>query len=119
MVVFLTVGCGGGKDASSAPVASGTKGSSAVPAPDSGTAPTDGKATCDFLRGVLPKLQAVGSSVGALAQLAGAYSGFVEQNTPSQRPDSLVLDELTTRECPAVRTAVLKVRGVNSFAGNL
>ena len=79
----------------------------------------DGKATCEFLRATLPTLKAVGSPVGALAQLAIGYATFVEQQPGSKVPDSAALDDMTTKDCPDVRADVLKVLEAKSFAGTL
>ncbi|MEO6712879.1 MAG: hypothetical protein ABIM89_05550 [Mycobacteriales bacterium] len=79
----------------------------------------DAQATCEFLATIHPKLVAVGSPVGALAQLAGAYAAFVEKQPGEHVPNASELDAITSKECPAVRQDVLKVLEAEQFAGTL
>jgi hypothetical protein len=82
----------------------------------SGTLPFSAKALCAYLKGEIPKLKAVGSEVGAHAQLAGGMATFFEQQ--GAKPDDAVqLEEATLAECPDVRTEVLAVTGLTSFTG--
>jgi hypothetical protein len=69
---------------------------------------------CDYLRGELPKVQAVGSEVGAMAQLTVGLANFFSEN--GKPADGSVMDDLTTKECPDVRSAALKAIGKASFA---
>jgi hypothetical protein len=79
---------------------------------DSGT--VSAAALCDYLRSELPKVKAVGSEVGAMAQLAVGLANFFSEN--GKPADGSVMDELTTKECPDVRTETLKAIGKGSFA---
>jgi hypothetical protein len=65
------------------------------------------------LRGQLPTIQSVGSKVGAEAQLAIGLGDFFDK--AGKPADGGVMDELTTKECPKVRT-VLAVIGKDAFA---
>ena len=71
-------------------------------------------ALCDYLRGELPKVQANGSELGAMAQLTVGLATFFSEN--GKVADGSVMDELTTKECPDVRSAALKAIGKGSFA---
>jgi hypothetical protein len=90
------------------------------PAADAtGTAPAGGSKTvsaktlCEYLSGQLPKLKAIGSEVGAMANLTGnLYSWYDGQGAV---PDGNQMDEQTLKECPDVRTEVLKTAGVKTF----
>lgn len=68
---------------------------------------------CAYLTGQLPVLEAVGSPVGAHANLVGNLFGFFQAN--SIVPDSAALDEATTARCPEVRQKVLTVTGLTSL----
>jgi len=96
-------------DAATAPASAAPAGD--APA-DSGT--VSAAALCDYLRGELPKVKAVGSEVGAMAQLAVGLANFFSEH--GKVANGSVMDELTTKECPDVRTETLKTIGVGSFA---
>lgn len=68
---------------------------------------------CTYLTGQLPTLEAVGSPVGAHANLVGNLFGFVQSH--GIVPDSAALDEATTAQCPDVRQKVLAVTGLTSL----
>jgi hypothetical protein len=104
---------------SGSPSNTGTPGAGPPAATATGTAPADGpktvsaKALCDYLSGELPKLKAMGSEVGAMANLTGnLYSWY---NGQGAVPDGNQMDEQTLKECPDVRTEVLKAAGVKTF----
>ena len=71
-------------------------------------------ALCDYLRGELPKLQSIGSKVGAEADLAIGLADFVYK--AGKPADGAQMDELTTKECPTVRTDVLAAVGKDGFS---
>ena len=104
---------------SGSPSNTGTPGAGTPAAAATGTAPAGGlktvsaKALCDYLSGQLPKLKAMGSEVGAMANLTGnLYSWY---NGQGAVPDGNQMDEQTLKECPDVRTEVLKAAGVKTF----
>jgi hypothetical protein len=139
-VMALAAGCGGkGNSTAGGPSASASSsagnGPPSTPTAEPTTAPPrtpptaksgegEGTATeaagastlCGYLERDLPRLRAVGSPVGALAQLAIGLSAWVEKH-PSKRPArSSSLDAETERNCPAVRKAVLAVLKGDSFS---
>lgn len=140
-VLALAAGCGGkGNSTAGGPSASASSsagnGPPSTPTAEPTTAPPrtpptaksggegEGTATeaaaastlCGYLGRDLPRLRAVGSPVGALAQLAVGLSAWVEKH-PNQRPArSSSLDAETERNCPAVRKAVLAVLKGDSFS---
>jgi hypothetical protein len=69
---------------------------------------------CAFLDQEAPKLESVGSAVGALAQLTGDLSSWAEQHSVSLR-DASQLDTLTQGQCPQSRDRVLKAIGKTDF----
>jgi hypothetical protein len=104
---------------SGSPSNTDTAGAGSPAADATGTAPAGGpktvsaKALCDYLSGQLPKLKAIGSEVGAMANLTGnLYSWYDGQGVV---PDGYQMDEQTLKECPDVRTEVLKAAGVKTF----
>jgi hypothetical protein len=56
----------------------------------------------------------VGSKVGAEAQLAIGLADFFDK--AGKPADGSVMDQLTTKECPTVRTDVLAAIGKDTFA---
>jgi hypothetical protein len=117
---FALTGCSSTDDApgagnSAPPGASGGASTDSAPA-DSGGANSGGvsaSALCDYLKGELPKLQSL-SKVGAYAQLAIGLAGFFDK--AGKPADGAEMDELTTKECPSVRTDVLNSIGKDAFA---
>ncbi|MEO8830472.1 hypothetical protein [Lapillicoccus sp.] len=69
---------------------------------------------CAYLTQQLPALKAIGTPVGAHANLVGNLFGFLQSHAIPA--DSGALDEATKAECPQVRTEVLAVTGLTSFA---
>jgi hypothetical protein len=103
-VSLLTAGCGGSATASTptgspppavstAPASAGSSSTSTSPSAASGG---DGTALCAFLTSEIPKIQAAGSTGGAVA-----------------------MDTLTEVSCPEIRANVLKIVGGDSFANGL
>lgn len=85
----------------------------AVPS-SAGSSAVDAAALCAYLTGELPALQAIGSEVGAMANLAGnLFAWYDEQGAV---PNGTEIDEQTLQECPDVRTEVLATAGIESFA---
>jgi hypothetical protein len=131
-VLLLLAGCGGGADDSAAgePSEPSTASSSTAEstAAESSAAPTEpaddenpvrAKDLCAFLSKDLTRLQAVGSPIGALAQFAVGFAGWVEEH-PEQKPRTAAdLDEAAQGSCPAVRTSVLTTLGADSFVDAL
>lgn len=98
---------------SRAPVQTGAP-SAAEPTP-SAAASTDvsAAALCEYLTGQLPALRAIGSKVGAGANLTGNLFGWYDNQ--GAVPDGARLDAQTTQECPDVGAEVLGLAGVASF----
>ena len=63
-----------------------------------------------------PRLTGAGSTAGAVATFAIDLANWVEQDPSHKLADSRALDTLTTATCPAVRSAVVKSLGGDSFA---
>jgi hypothetical protein len=127
--VVLVLGlsaCGGGSTtsggtSSGAPAASSAAASSAAPS-EAAAAGDDApagaaKSLCTFLEQETPRLEAVGSEVGALAQLAIALANWTEDNPTFKLKDAEQLDTLTTQGCPQTRTRLLKAIGAKQFQG--
>ncbi len=75
---------------------------------------TAGKEVCAHLKKELPRIKAVGSEVGAMAQLTMSLSSFYE--THDKLADGTVLDAQTEASCPQVKAEILKAAGMTSFA---
>ncbi len=73
-----------------------------------------GEEVCAHLSKELPRIEAVGSEVGAMAQLTMSLAGFYE--THDKVADGSALDAQTEKACPKVRAAMLKAAGMKSFA---
>lgn len=85
------------------------------PSADEASAPSAPTATalCEYLTGQLPDLRAIGSEVGAMANLTlGLFSWYDEQGA---LPVGTELDALTQEQCPEVGAEVLRLAGVESF----
>jgi hypothetical protein len=68
---------------------------------------------CGYLRGQLPTLKAIGSEVGAMANLTvNLYSWYEKQGAV---PTGREIDNQTRQECPDTRTEVLQISGMESF----
>lgn len=126
VLVFGLCACGGGSATSSSGTSAGTSsGTSAAPstAASSGGDAAGGDVAgaaaslCAFLEQEAPRLEAVGSEVGALAQLAIALADWTSDNPAYKLRDAEQLDTLTTQQCPKTRARVLKVLGKPQFRG--
>lgn len=80
---------------------------------DAGTAPISADALCAHLKKELPRIKAVGSEVGAMAQLTISIANLYDDHLPELDGD--VLDAQATKTCPQTRTEILKAAGVDSF----
>jgi hypothetical protein len=69
---------------------------------------------CTYLRGEIPALKEIGSPVGRHANLAGKLATFFESHGKPE--NGAVLDAAIKAECPAVRTEVLSLMGLDSFS---
>ncbi|MFD1324378.1 hypothetical protein [Micromonospora sonneratiae] len=118
LLVLALTGCGEDSGGSRELVPDQAPLPSASSVPTATSAPAGGgvsaAALCDYLRSELPGLKAVGSEVGAMAQLTMGLSGWYDQQGGAV-PNGAEIDRLTTAECPQVRTDVLKVAGITSF----
>lgn len=103
---------GQGGSASPASAVTSAGGSAAAAAPDAAVATS----LCAFLKSEEPRLTGAGSAAGALATFAIDLANWVEQDPSHKLADSRALDTLTTATCPAVRSAVVKSLGGDSFA---
>lgn len=68
---------------------------------------------CTYLKKSAPEWKAVGSEVGAMAQMTMGLAGFYDEQ--GAVPDGSDMDEKSQAECPEVRAEVLKAAGVESF----
>ncbi|GHE36993.1 hypothetical protein GCM10017673_44440 [Streptosporangium violaceochromogenes] len=69
---------------------------------------------CDYLRGRLPALRAIGSKVGRMGNLTvNLYSWYEKQGAV---PTGAQIDDQTQKECPDIRAELLKISGMQSFA---
>jgi hypothetical protein len=118
-VSLLTAACGGGATASPPTVSSSPAASTAAASANPSTASTApaaasggvGAALCAFLASEVPKLQAAGSTGGAVAQVAIDYANWIAADSSRVMPDAAEMDTLTEASCPEVRTNVLKFIG--------
>ncbi|GLZ39230.1 hypothetical protein [Actinokineospora sp. NBRC 105648] len=87
----------------------------ATPAAKAGTpAESSGVDVCGYLRGQIPALKAVGSDVGAMAQLTiGLYDFYDKQG---KVPNGLEIEANAQKNCPDVAEQVYKIAGIKSFA---
>jgi hypothetical protein len=117
-VSLLAAACGGSATAlpqagSPSPAAS-TAAASTNPSIAS-TAPSAasgvGAALCAFLASEIPKLEAAGSTGGAVATVAIDYANWIAADSSRVMPDAAEMDTLTEASCPEVRTNVLKFIG--------
>ncbi|RAO61808.1 hypothetical protein LUPAC06_00739 [Micromonospora saelicesensis] len=95
----------------SAPNTTGST-SAAVSAPAGGS-PVSAKEVCAYLDGQVPTLKGIGSETGAMANLTVNLYSWYERQGPV--PNGREIDDQTRKECPATRTEVLKLAGMESF----
>lgn len=70
---------------------------------------------CGYLQGRLPELKAIGSEVGAMANLTvNLYSWYEKRGAAV--PTGTEIDEQMAATCPDVRAEIFKVAGIESFA---
>lgn len=126
-ISLLTAACSGSV-AASAQTGSPPPAASSAPAPASPSTASispsaasagDGAALCAFLTAEMPKIQAAGSTGGAVAQLAIDYSNWIAADASRVLPDAAALDTVTEASCPEIRTNVLTIIGSDSFANGL
>ncbi|MGW3619644.1 hypothetical protein [Micromonospora arida] len=86
--------------------------SAAGPAPADGS-PVSAKEVCAYLDGQVPTLKGIGSETGAMANLTVNLYSWYEKQGPV--PNGREIDDQTRKECPATRTEVLKLAGMESF----
>ncbi|MEU4236995.1 hypothetical protein [Actinoplanes sp. NPDC026619] len=76
--------------------------------------PISAEALCAHLKKEAPRIKAVGSEVGAMAQLtmsiADLYGDHLDQL------DGDVIDEQAVKTCPETRAELVKAAGITSFA---
>ncbi len=116
----VTAGCGSsGKNAaiSSEATASVPSANTETGAAETGGNPVDAQAFCAFLKKTEPQLVQVGSTPGAIAQLAIALATWVETHPPPRTAADL--DEAAKATCPRVRTRVVTLMGGTSFSDTL
>ncbi|MET8265284.1 hypothetical protein ACWD8I_07065 [Micromonospora arida] len=88
------------------------------PTSAAGSVPADGspvsaKEVCAYLDGQVPTLKGIGSETGAMANLTVNLYSWYEKQGPV--PNGREIDDQTRKECPATRTEVLKLAGMESF----
>jgi hypothetical protein len=113
LAVLALAGCkeSGGDDA--AGTAKATAAGKADGEVTAANAPISAEALCAHLKKEAPRIQAVGSEVGAMAQLTVSIANLYEDHL--DRLDGYVLDEQATKSCPDTRAALLKASGIKSF----
>jgi len=92
--------------------AAGTKAADAK-AGGAASAPISAEDLCAHLKKELPRIKAVGSEVGAMAQLTISIANLYDDHL--EELDGDVLDAQATKTCPQTRTEILKAAGVDSF----
>jgi len=86
--------------------------SSSAPATSAGAYPA--AEVCTFIEGQLPKLKAIGSTVGAEANIAVSLFDFFDKHGIA--PDGGQLETATKAQCPDVHAQLLTVTGLSSLA---
>lgn len=102
-----------GAAAPGTPAASDAAPSAAGSAPARGSNPVSAKEVCAYLDGQLPTLKGIGSETGAMANLTVNLYSWYEKQGPV--PNGRQIDDQTRQECPAIRTEVLELAGMESF----
>ena len=115
VAAVVTLGLAGcsAADNDKGPAAGAATTAAAAPAA-AAAGPGAAKDVCAHLAKELPRIKAVGSEVGAMAQLTTSLAGFYENH--EKVADGTVLDAQTEKECPQVRAEILKAAGMTSFA---
>jgi hypothetical protein len=108
---LAVAGCGG---TGVATPAGGATTPASVKPPAAAAGSYSAKDVCAYLKGEIPALREIGSPVGRHANLAGKLATFFESHGKPE--NGAVLDAATEAECPAVRTEVLALVGVDSFS---
>ncbi|MCX4390069.1 hypothetical protein OG777_24530 [Micromonospora peucetia] len=102
-----------GAAASGTPAAADAASSAVGSAPSGGSTPVSAKEVCAYLDGQLPTLRGIGSETGTMANLTvNLYSWYEKQGAV---PTGRQIDDQTRQECPATRTEVLELAGMESF----
>jgi hypothetical protein len=70
-------------------------------------------ALCGYLKENVAEWKAIGSEVGAMAQMTIGLADFYDRN--GAVPQGADVDEKSKAECPDVRDDVLKAAGIQSF----
>jgi hypothetical protein len=120
LVALGSAGCSSSGSSSGTGAGAGTKATTtAAKAPegdgsvDAAAAPISAEALCAHLKKDLPRIKAVGSQVGAEAQLtlsiADLYNDHLDQL------DGDVVDAQAKQSCPDTRAELLEAAGVDSF----
>ncbi|MEW1587177.1 hypothetical protein AB0283_17280 [Micromonospora vinacea] len=90
-----------------------TGSTSAAGSAPAGSSPVSAKEVCAYLDGQVPTLKGIGSETGAMANLTVNLYSWYEKQGPV--PNGREIDDQTRKECPATRTEVLKLAGMESF----
>ncbi|MFF3867171.1 hypothetical protein [Micromonospora sp. NPDC001898] len=102
-----------GAAAPGTPAAAGAASGAAGSVPAGGSTPVSAKKVCAYLDGQLPTLRGIGSETGTMASLTvNLYSWYEKQGAV---PTGGQIDDQTRQECPATRTEVLELAGMESF----
>jgi hypothetical protein len=103
--MLALTGCKASADDEAAPVA----GTAAE-----GSAPISAEALCAHLKKEAPRIIAVGSEVGAMAQLTVSIANLYDDHL--DQLDGDVVDAQALKTCPDVRAELTKAAGIKSFA---
>lgn len=71
---------------------------------------------CDQLKKTQPKLDKVGTPVGAMAQLVGDLASFYSAKGAMAAMDGTKMDAMVAQACPEAGAAALKSAGLTSFS---
>ncbi|GIF19658.1 hypothetical protein BJ973_006702 [Actinoplanes tereljensis] len=86
----------------------------AAPAAAAQEAPISAEALCAHLKKEAPRIIAVGSEVGAMAQLSISIANLYDDHL--DQLDGSVVDEQALKTCPDVRAQLTKAAGIKSLA---
>jgi hypothetical protein len=81
---------------------------------DVNSAPVSAAALCAHLRKEAPRIKAVGSEVGAMAQLTMSIADLYGDHLDQLSGD--VIDAQAVASCPETRAELVKAAGIKSFA---
>jgi hypothetical protein len=113
VVALALTGCAATTDDTNEAAPAATKTTAAATTAATADAPISAEALCAHLKKDLPRIQAVGSAVGAQAQLAISIADLYDAHL--DQLDGDVVDAQAAKSCPETRAALIKAAGLTSL----